>query len=96
MQRVDENVAQAKLDGDGETVMNVTGIVAAVRDKIDEPYIDLSGEYWALQNYPKEELQHGETRRLRISSSSTPTTSLTRTRGRAMTWCGSMSGAATR
>ena len=52
-QRVDENVAQAKLDGDGDTVMNVAGIVAAIRDKIDEPYIELSGEYWAMQNFPQ-------------------------------------------
>ena len=54
-----QNVVQVKLDGDGDTVMSVAGIVAAIRGKIDEPYIDLSGEYWALQNYPKEELQHG-------------------------------------
>ena len=48
-----------KLDGDGDTVMNVARIVAAIRDKIDEPYIDLSGEYWVMQNFPNEELQHG-------------------------------------
>ena len=44
-QRVDEDVAQVKLDGDGDTVLNIAGIVAAIRDKIDEPYSDLSGEY---------------------------------------------------
>ena len=52
-------MAQERFDGDGDAVMSMAGIVAAIRDKIDVPYIDLSGEYWALQNYPKEELQIG-------------------------------------
>lgn len=44
-------------DVEGDTNMSIAGIVAAIRDKIDEPYVDLTGERWALKKFPEDELR---------------------------------------
>jgi hypothetical protein len=46
-------------DADGDTNMSIAGIVAAIRNKIDEPYVDLTRERWALSKFPADELQKG-------------------------------------